>query len=353
MGGNLLTKLDTSRRKFQQADYLSVRATLDALFQIFLLVHDPQKSLNEPVRGFCQDFQQQLQEIADRAQYYPICYQAQLLRQTLSLFEVPAVGPKSNPRHLAKVLQGMINPYQAGKSLLTGEWNIEELEAGVNLLQEAVRSPHSHEKPWYNKLCALEGSVLEYLKNPQDSSHLVPDLKKPIQNERSMRTKDQKVLRFGIAMQLQMLALQGCTPDLRRGSIERLIALARPTAWGEDADIMAGLLDSLALVAVQQSQSDPDRTEEADMANKALRALTTRPTATQWLAGKTLPSKRQRLRGQATTQRTPGDEERLFSQVREGLAMKSVSALEALSTIPQTASSETTDTTTVHQRHRR
>ena len=55
-----------------------------------------------------------------------------------------------------------------------------------------------------------------------------------------------QALRFGIAQQLRLLALEGPTEQVRKQSIQWLSDLAEPGEWGGEPAVMEGLLDGLA-----------------------------------------------------------------------------------------------------------
>ena len=354
LGTNLLAKLNPSQREFKQADYPSARASLEALFQTLSLAKEvAPRFLNVREGGLYQSFRSRLQEIIDRAQYYPVIYHAGLIRQTLHLLEDPQIDFGGNLRRLGQGLQGMASLYQGGRGLFTFNLRIDKLVEGLHLLQQAAHGQRIDSRPWYDQLLLLEGNMLHCLQQQDLSSYPDPgSLEKLVQNMRMSGLnlnrmvpgkvqQYQRALRFGIAMQLQILVLEGPNPEVRTGSIERIIALTRPEAWGSDPDVMSGLLDTLALAA---SQSHSSRSTEVAMAIKALEALAPqlsavtsgqsvmlggllRSQSTQdaasrafsaWLGKETLSAKLQRLREQ-TTQRTPSDEERLFSHVKRTL----------------------------------
>ncbi|MEM7382802.1 MAG: tetratricopeptide repeat protein [Bacteroidota bacterium] len=355
LGYNLLSKLSPSQREFKQADYPSAHASLEALLQtLFLAKEVAPGHLNVRDGGLYQSFRQQLKAIAYRAQYYPVIYYAQLLKQTLRLLEDPQIDLEGNLRRLGQGLQGMAALYQGGRGLLTLELKVNKLAEGFRLLREAAHNQRSHQHLWYDQLLTLQGNALQCLQEQRPQPYPSPAaLEQKVETISWQRIGLQRIipgkvrqyqqaLRFGIAMQLQMLALQGTTPTLRTGSIERLIALAQPTAWGADPHAIVGLLDTLALVAVQ---SQTARAAEAAMAREALEAIaralpaapsqhplrldwlfqwlqspqdTAAKALSQWLAGKTLPSKLQQLREQ-TTQQTPDQREHLFRHVKRTL----------------------------------
>ena len=348
LGINLLAKLNPSQREFKQADYPSARASLEALFQTLFLVKEVAPAdLNVREGSLYQSFRSRLQEIIDRAKYYPVCYQSRILMQILHLLEAPEPDREGNMRRIAQGLLGAVNLGAVGQGLATGELRPAELQEGIALLQRAFAGQRIQPEPWYSQLLSLEEKMVHCLQQQDLSSYPDPGaLEKLVQNMRMSGLnlnrmvpgkvqQYQRALRFGIAMQLQILVLEGPNPEVRTGSIQRIIALTRPEAWGSDADVMSGLLDTLALAA---SQSHSSRSAEVAMAIKALEALSPELSAvtsgqsgmlrrllrsqspqdaasrafSAWLGEETLSAKLQRLREQ-TTQPAPSDEERLFS----------------------------------------
>ena len=333
LGRSLLSKLDPSQRELRQEDYPSACASLEALFHTFLLIQKVAPDyLNVQDGRLYQHFRSSLQKIIDRAQYYPVRYQARILMQTLRLLEAPEPDLERNLRRVGQGLLGVLgvaNLVAVGQGLAIGELKPAELQAGIALLQKAFERRRIQPEPWYSELLSLKEVMLQCLKGrdlrfypePAALEHRVQDI--PAQCRKRERlaafvgadkvNQYKQALRFGIVMQLRTLSLAGPTPEIRQGSIERLIALGQPSSWGSKTEVMAGLLESLALVA---TQSQSDRAVEAAMAKAALSALITGTSAAQWLLGEELASKLQRLRDQ-TTQRTPSGEERLFIQVRQ------------------------------------
>ena len=325
LGQNLLTKLDPSQREFKQADYPSARASLEALSQTLFLVHEVAPGhLNVKDGSLYQKFREKLQAIADGSQYYPVCYQARLLKQTLRLLGDSNPDLESKLRRIGQGLLGAANLVAVGQGLATGELKPAEFQAGVAFLKKAAHGQCIRPKPWYESLLILEEKMLQCLEDQDLKAYPQPEeLMKLVQAINSSNLKDRAVnkapqyrqtLRFGIVMQLQTLALRGPTHEVRQEMIRRLIDLGQPKYWESDSEVMIGLLDSLALVAVQ-IQVDQDRGAEVVMAHKALEALKTGARATQWLSGEELDTKLNRFR-EPVNQYVPSCEDRLFSQIR-------------------------------------
>ena len=173
-----------------------------------------------------------------------------------------------------------------GQGLASLELKPAQLQAGIDLLQKAFRGQRIQPEPWYKELLSLEEAVLRSLQEgalrayPEPAA-LVQRAKdisaqcRPLERLAAFFGADtinqyQQALCFGIAMQLQILSLEGPNPEVRTGSIKRIIALTRPDAWGSNADVMFGLLDTLALVT---SQSHSSRSAEVARAREALEAL--------------------------------------------------------------------------------
>ena len=331
LGTNLLAKLNPSQREFKQADYPSARTSLEALFQtLFLAKEVAPGHLNVREGGLYQSFISRLKEIIERAQYYPAIYHARILKQTLQLLEDPEPDLERNLRRVGQGLLGAANLVAVGQGLVTGELKPAELQEGIALLQKAFEGQCIQPEPWYSQLLTLEEAMLRCLKEgdlraypePEELVQRAKDI--PAQCRKRERlaaflgsetiNQYKQALCFGIVMQLRTLALQGLNPELRQGSIERLIALGQLSSWGTKTEVMAGLLESLALVATQ-SQADSDREAEAAMAHEALKGFTAAASAAQWLVGETLSAKLHRLREQ-TTERTPSDEERLVTHIK-------------------------------------
>ena len=84
--------------------------------------------------------------------------------------------------------------------------------------------------------------------------------------------KDRQALRFGIVQQLVMLGLDGPSEHVRQSSIQWLSDLSDPSKWGGDQEVMEGLLDGLACIAVH-SQVDETSKKQARTALESLERL--------------------------------------------------------------------------------
>ena len=350
LADSLLEKLDPTKRDFSNNDYPSARASFEALFQALSLAKEVTPGpLNVREVDLYQSFRSRLQEIIDRDPYYPVTYHARILKQTLQLLEDPEPDLESNLRRISQGLLRAANLVAADQGLASLELKPAELQEGIDLLQQAFAGQHIQPKAWYRELLSLEGKMVQCLQQQELAPYPEPaaleqqaqslheqDEDLSILGQQSIQ-RDCKTFCFGIAMQLSTLALYGPTPAVRTGSIERLIALVQP--WGSDTNVMAGLLDGLALVA---AQSQAARGREAAMARQALERLAAEPASdfsgqpraleplfhhpqspqdaaskafSAWLAGEELVSKLQRLQEQ-TTEQTPRDEDRLVTHVK-------------------------------------
>ena len=334
LGNNLLAKLNSSQRQLKQADYPSVRAILEALSQTLLLVYQVASSKSLRVRSLSQSFQNRLQEITDRVQYYPITYHARILHQTLSLLKKLKKKHKTNFRLVLPGLLGAANLVAVGQGLAIGDLHPTELQEAIRLLKNAGPQQRIEPERWYSELLNLEETMSQCL--AQKDFSLYPDaaaLKNLVEKIPTQRRKqstlaafvgfgtinqDQQALRYGICMQLSTLALGGPTPAVRIGSIEHLSALGNPSFWGSDTNVLAGLRNGLALIAAQNQE---ERKAEATKAQNVLKDLEKPKTRmfNQWVglqaAKKKLSTQLQCPQGQ-TTQQAPSDEERLISHVR-------------------------------------
>ena len=323
LAGNLLEKLQRSENSFTQKTYPTARITLEALFQTLFLaqkIAPAPGQLEQKERSLYQNFSNQLTDLA-KVQYYPVKYHAQILKQTLELLS--KTEEISQHQQVWKLCQAVLRPKFESNENHWYSWLLQICDYSAKLLEGDA------------SYCTLLVRYLEFQKGCLKAQQGLRVFKPAVK-------KAEKALRFGIAMQLQSLALLGPTPEVRKAIIEQLSSLAQPEAWGSDADVLAGLLDGLALVAVQ---SQPDRVAEAAMAREALEALVDElkspparqpwhlgrlfhsPIApqeaassalNQWLERETLSSKLQRLR-EKTAQPTPADQERLLSHVKRTL----------------------------------
>ena len=332
LGTNLLAKLNSSQRQLKQADYPSVCAILEALSQTLFLVYEVASSKsNVRARRLYRSFQSRLQEITDRAQYYPITYHARILQQTLSLLQSLNKEHTSNFRRVLPGLLGAANLGATGQGLAIGDLHPTELQEDIQLLKNVWQQQGIEPEHWYDELLNLEEAMSWCLE--QEDLSLYPDaetLNNLLEDIPTQRRKQntlaafvgfgtinqgQQALRYGIVMQLSTLALCGLTPAVRIGSIERLSALGY---WGSDTNVLAGLLNGLALIAAQSQEA---RQAEAIKAQNVLKDLEKpKNNMLKQLVGpqaakKKLVTKLQ-IPQRQTTQQAPSGEERLISHVK-------------------------------------
>ena len=355
----LLAKLKRSENAFTQKTYPTDRITLEALFQTLFLAQKLDSGQLEQKEGsLYQNFSNQLTDLA-AVTYYPVKYYAQILKQTLEL--LAKIKDVSTRQQVWKGCQAVLHGLEGGFYFYQGINKLipfSSLEALSNLSTIPFKSSYSaftksyaiikeilpkldrEANHWYSYLLQIYDYSAQLLAGEASScDRIVAYLKAQkdfLKAQQILRvsqpavTKGEKALRFGIVQQLQKLSLLGPTPEVRKKIIEQLSSLSQPEAWGSDGEVMAGLLESLALVATQ-SQADSDREAEATMAHEALKGFTADASAAQWLAGETLSAKLQRLR-----ERTPSDEERLFIQVKK--ILPSASSISPSETRAQLAS---------------
>ena len=253
--------------------------------------------------------------------------------QTLRLLESSEPDLEGNLRRIAQGLLGVANLVAVGQGLATGELKPAELQEGIGLLQQAFEGQRIQPEAWYSELLSLEAAMVQCLQQQALASY--PEPTELVQRAKDIPAQCRKrerlaaligsdkinqykqAFRFGIVMQLRTLSLAGPTPELRQGSIERLIALGQPSSWGPKTEVMAGLRESLALVA---SQSQSERASEATSAREALEGFPGAASAAQRIVGETF-------------QGTPSDEERLFIQVRQFLRPSTPTVLPGASSI--------------------
>ena len=347
LADSLLKKLDPSKRDFSEDDYRSARPTLEALSQTLLLLKKvAPRSFIVREGSLYQSFRGRMKAIADRAQYYPVRYHAQFLKQTLEL--LAKIKDVSTRQQVWKGCQAVLHGLEGGFYFYQGINKLipfSSLEALSNLSTIPFKSSYSaftksyaiikeilpkldrEANHWYSYLLQIYDYSAQLLAGDASSCDRIvvylkvqKDFLKAQQILRVSQpavTKGEKALRFGIVQQLQKLSLLGPTPEVRKKIIEQLSSLSQPEAWGSDGDVMAGLRESLALVA---SQSHSERASEATSAREALEGFPGAASAAQRIVGETF-------------QGTPSDEERLFIQVRQFLRPATPTLLPGASSI--------------------
>ena len=265
LGNKLLAKLEPGKTVFSQETYPTHRSTLYALHQALGLIQQLAPGQLDPAQkdGLYSRFKAQIKAIAASTAYYPIRYHARLLKQSLQRLEKAKDLPEDIRRRVGHGLKGVIYFGQVARALSELNFNIEDFLKGYENLKEAFTRQGIQAEDWYGGLLGLSEATLLTLKAPNQYEAFNNQLQKLKNKEKGMgKEKERNALRFGIVQQLSMLALNG-SDTVREASTKQLSDLAQPEAWGGEPDVMEGMLDGLAQIAVHGQGAEKAQAEAA------------------------------------------------------------------------------------------
>ncbi|GMH46053.1 hypothetical protein BSKO_14017 [Bryopsis sp. KO-2023] len=273
LGDEFFAKLDPARTIFTKAAYRTHRSMLYVLHQTLRLIQQISPNQLDPNQedGLYTRFRTKMQAISESAQYYPVCYHARLLEQSLQC--LASAGNEAcfhdRLRRAGKGLQGILFFYRGVKALATLDVDMDSFKTGYHSLQAAFTSKRIRAESWYGWHQAMQHACLLNMEDAAQHHVFTECLRGLQKKEASMsRPADRKVLRFGLVQQLCLLALEGATAEVRKACVEELVSLANRECWLEDFDILEELLESLAVIAVY-SQGDKEK-EDAEVALEVL-----------------------------------------------------------------------------------
>ena len=320
LADDLLAKLDPGKAVLSKETYPTYRSRLYALHQTLLLIQqiDPNWYPTQK-KGPYSQFKEKIDDLKRNAQYYPIRYHARLLEQSLQRLLSEKSKERLRRMRIVNTFQGALSfaqgllslasvrpdleafqkayesleaafarkgidnktwydSYQAvdqGKRALTALYfDIKAFVSGYDNLKAAFVRQRIEDKPWYDWHQALNYASLLSLGDAREYEVFEQGLQAIKAKEATIRKeKDRQALRFGIVMQLRMLALHSSNDAVRKQSIDGLSSLAESEAWAGDRAVMEGLLDGLAGIAVHSQGQDKEQAQEA------LESLTDSPEA--------------------------------------------------------------------------
>ncbi|GMH37964.1 hypothetical protein BSKO_05848 [Bryopsis sp. KO-2023] len=301
LGTELVAKLDPTRIFFVKATYPTHRSTLSALHQTLLHIQQIAPSQLNPIQedGLYSRFRARMEAIAENAKYYPVCYHARLLEQSLQ--RLASTGNQARfqdrLRRTRQGLKGAFSFYKGIKALAMLDFDIGSFESGYQSWKDAFTSQYNKSKPWYDWHQAMQHACLLNLENT-DQDHVFSECLRGVQEKEASICKaaDRKALRFGMVQQLCLLALEGAAAEVRRASIEKLASLVRSECWLEDLDVLEELLEGLAAIAVH-GQVEKEK-EDAEVALESLTGsayiggnTNLKAAVQEWLGEQTLEEK--------------------------------------------------------------
>ncbi|XWN35126.1 MAG: NACHT domain-containing protein [Roseivirga sp.] len=257
LGSALLARLDPSQATFSQATYPTYRPVLDALHRTLVLIRqiDPRSWSPGQVDGLYQRFQEQLKAVAATSSHYPFEYHSLVLAQSLQRLERRESHLEEHLERAGQGLQGVFHLYQGVRGLVTLNLKASEFQAGYASLSDAFRARRIQAEAWYDWLQALAQASLRSLEDETELATFlegVEAIKKTPLSDHSAR----RALRYGVAEQLSLLALESPSERVRSESIAQLEALMGLEAWGSDHEVLVRLQAGLTAAGLSASEKE-------------------------------------------------------------------------------------------------
>ena len=234
LGNTLFAKLDTDSNQFTKDTYPTYRSTLYALHQALVLIQQTSSSRLDPTDQLYTRFKTKIADLKRNAQYYPIRYHALLLEQSLQRLARP-------------------------------QFNLEDFLKGYQNLKEAFTRQGIQAEAWYDWHQAMHYASLLSLEDASKYGDFEQGLQEALKDSKIKQApkEGRQALRFGIAQQLRLLALEGPTEQVREASTKQLSELAQPEVWGGKPAVMEAMLDGLAAIAVHSQGAEKEQAQEA------------------------------------------------------------------------------------------
>jgi hypothetical protein len=168
----------------------------------------------------------------------------------------------------------MVYLYQGACAVAKLDFDLDAFKSGYKSLQEAFAGKSITAEDWYDWHQAMNQASLLSLEDASKYADFKQGLQKAREIRRSSQVPEQgrQALRFGVVQQLRMLALDSPTDTVREASTKQLSDLAQPAVWGGKPEVMEGMLDALAEIAVHGKEA-----EQAQEALKSLESLAKSP----------------------------------------------------------------------------
>ena len=260
LANDMLAKLNPQGTPLTKETYPTHGATLFALHQALICIKKVASKQLDPAddQGVYQRYKQALENIAKERHYYPYCYQAMLIAQSLKMLEKE--GQRSvlldGCRRFFFGAYGILCAMQGVRSLAAFEFDHGAFESALSNVRTAVSSRTIKDKKWHDDLLDVYQASLKTIRQPKFFEAFKECFREKCAVALSMKKEVRKALRYGMIDQIRMLCIHSPTSDVRSESLALLLNLGERAVcersacdgWGEDAEIFEALLDALLSV---------------------------------------------------------------------------------------------------------
>lgn len=256
---NLLSSIDPSQTSHSRLFYKEHLVTLFVLHRTIERLFELDS--NALTHNMVQQFIEKLKDIEEKEEYFPYFFHARLMRFSLKGFEAGNfMAPLMRAgRCIYLCLWGGFHFIQGLRELVDFKFDFTAIEAGWTYIKEALSL--SEEGKWLSELSMLVDATKEtILEENFERFKACFDalIAKPSWNV--INKKSHKISKFGLVVQLRLLAMDGPSEDIRTSAKNELLKLAslpRKDQWIRDPDIFEALIDGLR--AIQRFREDDPR----------------------------------------------------------------------------------------------
>ena len=235
------------RPRLTKKNFSEHEATFLALHQTLFILHTmgPGSLIEGEKKDLRRAVAKKKEEMTHSIAHYPVHFSFQLIQQAVERLEIedaPSRLTKAK-RYTATGLYGGMHLLHFLRRLVVGDIDPMTIEDAYRKSQEAIANAGVSERQWYDLLEILTAARLCALKTEAKIELFIKSFEVVVEGESKTRQKEeQKALRYGIIQEVQILASQGFSDDVRKEATTKLIDLATNYAvvegWIDDADLL-------------------------------------------------------------------------------------------------------------------
>ena len=278
----LLDELDPEKASFSRKTFPAQCSALHAVHECLRILGDVGLDDLDPddPEGLHAKFEDCCRKVIDVARYYPMKYEAMLVRHSLtsSKFSKRGAHNASNAKRVVGLLYGTAGIHQAVRKAVHLDFDLGNaesvaralqqvrLQAMVQAMHQARRGEVVWEDQWRTCLHALNTGHFTVMEDPSAFEVFSEILSSLVLEGRASDSEHCKVLRFGVVEMLTMLSIHAKDGDVRRASAETLASLVELTDewdWSSDPDLCSELLGNLAELCARGFENEKRAANDA------------------------------------------------------------------------------------------
>ena len=329
LGLDLLLSL-SSRPRLTKHNFLKYEANFLCIHQVFFLLQSIGRGyfLEEEKIEFRRVVAEKREEMKLSLRYYPVSFHFQLIQQAVERLEIenaPSALTQAKRRTIAG-LYGGVHVFHFLRKLAGGDIDPSAVEDVYRKSRRAIANAGVSERQWYDLLQILTAARLGALKEETKLELLVSSHDLVMEGHCQIkREEDMKALRYGIILEMRILANTSSCKHVRKEATKKLTEIAINQAvvedWLHDADVVVALLDALHEIHT----FDEDNSETARALKEMQQACADRAKTalTSWLGNDTMENKLQMQRKEVTSK----DREDVFLKIGKNVGFLPLSTI--------------------------